>query len=415
MIWRGGESAVFLLYCAMFGMLSFSILNESDGRFGEYLTLYFVSLVVAYIGFRFLFSKYRASSASQRQQWLQGSNRAADILLAVSCAIIVAHFIYLGHIPLFTASMSNDYFGVMRVRQAIFFDAPAVFRYLPNFVLKSFLPFLTLYFYVQGARWRFVFTMLLGLLYGVALLTKIFVVIPLLPLILYLVLRGRFVKAIGCTALIAAFLAILVFVQNPQVRPTFWTSPDQVTMSGTPLYTESAPVPAKARTASYPAFQFVETIYIRVFAIPGQVITAWFNDIPAKVPFAHGCGYRWLAAIRGCEFQFFPQLVHDIENPILVAQGVHGTMTAASFMEDYANFGGKGMVFGAVMMAFVLALVASVFGREWRWALVMNCIPIGLLIELPLTTVLLTGGWALTILLFLVFRHSLNAVAPQNK
>jgi len=39
--------------------------------------------------------------------------------------------------------------------------------------------------------------------------------------------------------------------------------------------------------------------------------------------------------------------------------------------------------------------------------LILNCIPIGLLIELPLSTVLLTGGWALTIIVYLLLRPGL--------
>ncbi|WP_286797316.1 hypothetical protein [Pandoraea sp. 64-18] len=399
------ESIVFYLYVVLFLMLASSTLIESDGGNAGYLLTYFVTLVIAYFVFKFAVERRAENWFSKN--YAVNPNKIADALFVASILVVIAHFIYLGQIPLVSASTSNDYFGVMRIRQAIFFDAPAVYRYLPNFVLKSLLPILTLYYYVSGSRFRFFLSTVMGMFYGLALLNKIFVLIPFVPLMLYLLLNRRFVRAILCGAIMAAGLAVLVFVQNPQVRPSFWTSPDQVTMSGEPLYVESAPVPKERRSATFPAFQFVDTIYLRLFVVPGQVVSAWFADIPEKIPYGHGCGYRLVAKLKGCDFRFYPSLVHDIENPVLVAQGVHGTMTAASFMEDYANFGGKGMVLGGVLLGFVLAAVSAVFAGQWRWALILNCIPIGLLIELPLSTVLLTGGWALTIIVYLLLRPGL--------
>jgi hypothetical protein len=97
-------------------------------------------------------------------------------------------------------------------------------------------------------------------------------------------------------------------------------------------------------------------------------------------------------------------LINDLENPALLKQGVHGTMTAASFMEDYANFGLKGLILSGLSLGLVLAIVGLIFGASWRWLLVFNLIPIALLIELSLTTVLLSGGWLLSSMLYLVFR-----------
>jgi len=171
----------------------------------------------------------------------------------------------------------------------------------------------------------------------------------------------------------------------------------------------------KTESSSYPVVQFVETIYLRIFVVPGQVVAVWFSNIPARLPFANGCGYRFVAAIRGCEFQFYPSLVHDIENPILVREGVHGTMTAASFMEDYANFGYRGLVLSGVVFAFLLAFIARMFSGDWRWALMLNFIPVAMMIELPLSTVLLTGGWAVTLLLYLVFRDRLKSAAETKE
>ncbi len=90
-------------------------------------------------------------------------------------------------------------------------------------------------------------------------------------------------------------------------------------------------------------------------------------------------------------------------------------MTAASFMEDYANFGYRGLVLSGALFAFLLAFIARMFSGDWRWALILNFIPIAMMIELPLSTVLLTGGWAVTLLLYLIFRDRLKTAGETKE
>lgn len=90
-------------------------------------------------------------------------------------------------------------------------------------------------------------------------------------------------------------------------------------------------------------------------------------------------------------------------------------MTAASFMEDYANFGYAGLVLSGVLFALLLAFIARMFSGDWRWALILNFIPIAMMIELPLSTVLLTGGWAVTLMLYLIFRDRLRTASDAKE
>lgn len=419
---RARDSAAFLLYCALLAVLFLSVIAESGSTNAFYLLMYAGALLVGYVIFHKLLSRPCASRLTEKQskRFIDIADPLADGLL-VGCAVfIVLHFLYLGHIPLFAGIQSNDYFDIMRIRQSVFFEAPAVFRYLPNIILKSVLPFLLLYYCVTGRGKNFWIIVTLATFYGLSLMNKMFVVILYAPLMLYLLFKWRFFTAARIALIPVAALALLVFVQNPQVRPELWTPRDKATASGKPLIIEAPTTlqalaaKKKTQSASYPALQFVETIYLRVFVIPGQVVTLWFSNIPKKLPFASGCGYRLIAALRGCAFQFYPSLVHDIENPVLVAEGVRGTMTAASFMEDYANFGPKGLILSGVLMAFLFALIDQLFAEDWHWALILNFIPIAMIIELPLPTVLLTGGWALTLLLYPIFRARLKSAAGET-
>jgi len=408
------NSAAFLLYCGLFLVLFASVLTQSGARNLPYLLVYAAALLLSYAAFLRLSRPAAGKPAGYSQRFLPMADMIANGLLAASAVFIVLHFAYLGQVPVFAGIRSDDYYDIMRIRQSVFYEASALFRYVPNLLVKSVLPFLLLYYSVTGRRRLFWLTVVLGTFYGLSLLNKMFVVILFAPLILHLCFSGRLYTAARMMLIPIAALALLVFVQNPQIRPETWTPRDKATASGKPLVVEGYVSRKQTESASYPALQFIETIYLRVFIVPGEVVTAWFNNIPANLPFADGCGYRLVAAVRGCEFRFYPSLVHDIENPRLVKEGVHGTMTAASFMEDYANFGAKGLVLSGVLLAFVLSLIARLFAGNWRWALILNFIPISMMLELPLTTVMLTGGWALTLLLYYVFRARLKEADAGN-
>lgn len=422
---RAKESAVFLLYCGLLAVLYYSIISESGPKSAPQLLTYAGSLLLSYGLFRKLLFKGDGREAARKDRqaisFIKYPDRFADGLLIVCAIFIASHFFYLGYVPVADGILSNDYYDIMRIRQSVFFEAPAVFRYLPNIILKSLLPFLLLYYCVVGQKGRFWLSMVIATFYGVALMNKMFVVILYAPLMLYLLFNRRFFTAAWIALLPLGALALLVFVQNPQVRPELWTARGAATASGKPLVIEAPTTleqlveKKKTQSSAYPALQFVETIYLRVFVVPGQVVTVWFSNIPQKLPFANGCGYRLIAAIRGCEFRFFPSLVHDIENPILVREGVRGTMTAASFMEDYANFGNKGLVLSGIVLALLFALIARLFAGNWRWALILNFIPVAMMIELPLSTVLLTGGWATTFLLYPIFRARLKSAAGETR
>lgn len=430
------QSVVFILYLGLTLILCASVIQEGGEAYAGDLGAYVATLIVAFGIFTIILQKYTINAASSGTFKNSLLNRTADVLLAAAAAFVVVHILWLGHIPLVTGASINDYYDVMRVRQGIFFDALPVFRYGPNLLLKSLFPFLILYFYVVGRRVHFWCAVVIATLYGAALMNKMFIVIPIAPIFLLLIMRRKIFLAASILALPVAMLAILVFVQNPHTRPTFWTAPEDATASGKPLIIErsvtasmaanmTADMTAEKMTEKmegmlgvklaanidgivFPAFQFFQTIYIRIFVIPGQVVKAWFNNIPSNLPYANGCGYRWASGLLGCEFRFIPQLIHDIENPALVAEGIKGTMTAANFMEDYANFGRWGLIFSGIFMGFLLSLIGAIYRKNWRSALLLNLIPVMMLIELPLSTILWTGGWAVTTLLYLVFRERMG-------
>lgn len=408
------QSAAFFLYLALTLILVCSVTRQSGTAFVDDLVSYLVALILAFLAFSVAARKLRISDFGSGRPPLLPLAALANLLLAASILFIAGHFVSLGGVPLIKGALDNDYYSIMRTRQSIFMDAPGLFRYGANLLLKSLFPFLILYFYAVRDMKRFWITLFVAICYGAALMNKIFIVIPAFPIIVFLFYKRRFKMAGMALALPVALLAILVFVQNPQVRPKLWTPVGMATASGAPMVTErSNGDQIQVDVTASPAYQFVETIYLRTIVIPGQVVTAWFRHIPENLPYAKGCAYRWAAAILRCEFQFMPQKVHDIENPILVREGIKGTMTAANFMEDYANFGRAGLIGSGIVMGFLLALIGVIYGVRWRVAILLNLIPIAMLVELPLSTILLTGGWAFTTLLYALFKSRIDELEVQ--
>lgn len=146
----------------------------------------------------------------------------------------------------------------------------------------------------------------------------------------------------------------------------------------------------------------------RVVFVPGEVVGNWFAVIPADVPFANGCGYRPVAAMLGCAHQNFPQLVYSIYNRSLVKQGVSGTMNAAGFMDEYANFGLPGLIVSGVIMAVLLYLLGILFAGRRAIGIALNAVPLLFLSSGALLTLLVSGGWLTTLLLYVVFYSELD-------
>jgi len=411
--------SVFVIYCVLFLLLFFSVALESGYTYLGYLVLYFAMLVVAYFTISQVIIIFLPGILGHRTIGLPGCDGqkrwVSTALLICSVLFVIAHFIYLGHVPVITAFLEDGYYNIMLIRQSIFFDAPALYRYIPNFLVKTIFPILLLYFFLTSKP-KFWITMAVGSIYSVALLNKLFIVLLVIPLSIYFILCMKIWRTFFLSVVPIVGVMLIVFAQNPMIRPAPWSDiahplsqyfPQALeieSVNRTNLLAEKIPLYEPADSTAKIYGGVVDTIYRRVFVVPGQVVSTWFRRIPTDIPFAEGCASRPIAWLKGCEFIFMPRLINDLENPVLLKQGIHGTMTAASFMEDYANFGLKGLILGGLSLGLVLAIVGQIFGTSWRLLLVFNLIPIALLIELPLTMVLLSGGWLLSLMLYLVFR-----------
>jgi hypothetical protein len=428
--------AAFAFYLLSVCWLVFSVFLVSGTRYLGQLELFLVVLLASYPFMVMAVRWLPLEPLLGAVRFAGWRDSAAWILLVLAVALAAGHFVHLGSVPVYDAFREQDYFKVMLIRQNIFDDAGVVWRYAPNMLIKSVLPFLLFYF-VSRSLAGFLITLLVGTFYAIATLNKIFIVFLIAPAFIVAALEFDIRRAALMALALMAGLLILPLIQNPQVRPQIWVNiaahlpepalstrlSDKANQPGTmdaealkrlaEIEGERAKIGIRIDRSS-PLYVAFDTIKRRIVDVPGEVITAWFRHIPSKIPFTYGCGYRWLAAIKGCEFRFVPAEINALERPDLAKLGVAGTMTAASFMTDYANFGSWGFVISGLVLALLFAALGLVFRDDWKAAVALTAVPIMLLMEIQLSTVILTGGWFLTVLFYLIWCRSPGGAVQRS-
>lgn len=407
--------ATTVLYGVLLGLLVASLMLAGGGAYAHYILLYAATLGCAYALFWRVSNRFglpRRSRSAGAWHGVARRDSAAVALLAASFIFFVLHLVRLGSVPVVDGALVTEYFTVKRIRQDIFQDGMnPIWTYGPNLVLKCVLPFLVFHFLLRSRLWTAV-ALVLACLYGTALINKISVILPIIPAFVIAVLKRRWSAAVCLPMLPAVCIVFLVMVQNPHLRPK---EMDDFAHAARVKFALRVPQEQREdKPNDYPAIYrkgdvkvsgaletAVDAIYRRVVLVPGEVMSTWFSLIPSQVPYANGCGYRWMAPFLGCRYVAYAARISDIENPQLVAAGVHGNMNSASFVEDYANFGVAGLIGSGIVFALFLTGIARLFAGNWEANLALNLVPLLLLLEAPLSTVLLTGGWLATLLLYL--------------
>lgn len=412
--------AALCLYMCLAGLLLASLAMASGTRYLHFVLLFLFSLLVAYAVFWQFSARIpqhlRDFSCSPNTVW---GGRASLLVLAVAVGFASLHLLRLGGIPVIQGMLETDYYTVMLVRQYIFHtELHAVWKYGPNILVKSVFPFLVFY-YLFRSRFLLLVTLVFGGLYAVSLMNKLFVVLLVLPALIHALIFRRWLTAVGLMVIPALGLTFLILVQNPHMQPQAFVETIDAIRERTRLGLNDE---QRAALVQYYALRADEgggnisrnhsagalsiaadTLYRRILLVPGAVMTAWFDHIPSRLPFAGGCGYRWMAPVLGCQYVAYAFQINEIENPELASKGVRGSMTTAFFVEDYANFGIVGLVIAGFVLAMILNAIGRLFGTAWEANLALNAIPLVLLLEIPLGTVILTGGWIITFFLYLLF------------
>lgn len=324
-------------------------------------------------------------------------------LALLFAAVFIAHMVTLGNIPILTALSSNDDHGISVIRQQGYFGLPLWLRYMSDYSFKALGPALLVITYLYRRR-LFWFVLLIGSLYSLAVFVRILPAIFLTPLLLLLLFQRRWLHLALTAALLALLVTVATSASAPDIRNTFVPEDsslnilNQTDKDAAAQYTAAKKVTTDWRTGSA-----IYAIFERALFIPGQVTDQWFYFYSRPEAREHGCGYRTLARFLGCEYVPVPSKLYQAFYQENTQRGMLGSLNAASFMSDYANFGSIGIVVSTILTALLFCLVTVIY-RDHPLALPLNIPLIMVSMETSIVTALNSGaGWLAMTALFLYF------------
>lgn len=314
-------------------------------------------------------------------------------LLVLFASIAVMHLVTLGHIPAILAHQTNDGYEIAKIRANGYFSLEVWQRYASDYAIKGIGPTLL----VLAARfksWVFVPALVVGLCYTVALFVKVNPVYLLLPLIFYFFLCRRFVAAIAVLILMATSVAINWTASTPQLRSESQATEDVVNEIKAPNRHINRPEQTSLNQAG---LGWLLSIRERFVIVPAQVTAQWYFEYADPGSQEGGCGYRFMAKLLGCPYVHIPTKLYRIYYADLVRErGLTGSLNAGAYMHDFANFGYKGVIVGALFFGVLFCLIRFLCGTDPAF-LALNLMPALSLAEMPLSTVLNSGGWLMII------------------
>lgn len=379
--------ALFWLNILVFCLLLFGLIAAYGVQYIDETCYYILPFILTYV---FLHRKKEVIVISENSMPKSNEKvllRLVDVMLIGTVLFQIVHFIMLGHVPIITAAISNDYYGIAFIRQSIKELDITWINYGSAFLMKAIMPF-GLFLLYQMDKKRFWIYFIICSFYALALMQKALIISILIPLITYLLLQGKWIKSTLLLTFAMIGIVFLVYVTNPELRP--FNKADKT----------SSKVVVQVDAGS----AIAGGISDRIFKLTGKMVGNWFKYVPDTIPFQYGNGYRLVAKAKG---EPFADISREIYKKMFLKEtklGLEGTATSAFFMYDYANFGKYGLVLAGILLAAIFKLINRLFGDDWRSKIALNSLSVFWLSSAALTSTLLSGGWAIIILMYFVFK-----------
>jgi hypothetical protein len=337
--------------------------------------------------------------------------------IATLCVgISLLHYFVFDGFTLLRVLASRDSLDAAMIRQNTG-NIPGWMNYLKAFAMSALFPVGLLLATMLRKRFLIAAFLFFGMLYAVNLLQKSGPIVIVLPTVLYLVGARRYVRAVILSAGVVCVVVSLGFVANPGIQPAFMRNAFRATMPASISRTtpeagrDAKRAERKVKNVQPPQVRdglsrLSGGLFNRVVIVPGNVVGLWTNLIPSEIPYGRGCGYRFLAPLLGCEFQNYSLIVYDKKYPEYTSVGIHGSVNAASMMVGFANFGPWGVIPYGILQGIMAIVLYRVFRRDPLLILPVNATYIFFLSSSDLLTTLLSGGWALAVLMFVTMGRS---------
>ena len=377
----------FVLYCVIVVFLFPGVYYKSGYRFFGELFIHLISFICIY----FLLQKI-IPSVSVPAKFSFGTKLNSlvlylpDAALVLVVAFVVFHFIHLGFVPLVESAQSDNVVDIALIRQNVTTHSSGWVNYLRSFIMRAILPFFVVYSCIVQDKKRFIAWTIIAVIYSLNLMQKSYIVMAFVPLALYFFLNRKYLKSFAVMMIPVIGVYFLMIL----TRPSKVTAQDEkIELTTSETLNKSS-----------------KSLISRLMVVPGKTVGDWFLLIPDEYPFLNGCGYRF-AKIFGCEHIEYSKIFYPHLYPQYAENGLRGTVNVASFMYEYSNFGKVGLIIASLIISLLFIAIQKMFDHEFLWLAVFNFFPALLLSSTSFTTLLFSGGWGLTILLFFIFRDKL--------
>lgn len=397
------DNSLLSLYLLMFLGILFGSIYDAGTTFLPHLLLVSLALLTSYISLFFLQKKYQISI--EFKLFDKFISRGLDYALLLLCiTIVLVHFFSMGHIPVITALLSSDYVEIVHIRNDIPNQSPTFIWYLCHISLKALFPGLAFYFFYNKQRFLGWSILLLGMAYGFAMMQKSYALSITLPSLIYFLFRLKFFPSLLVGGLILSQIYGLVYITNPDLRSQLnfenenleLVDEDDFYIDMDENYIEN--LRKSINTSS-------NTLVHRVFLLPGAMVNNWFRIIPEKMPFLEGAGYRFLSPfLEGKKYVDYNRQLYRVIYPSYAKRGFKGNVNAASFIYEYSNFGKLGLFLSGLLLGVILFFTQLIFKDYPLVNFAFNGMYIFYLSSIAMSTLLFSGGWIFTILLFLVLK-----------
>lgn len=398
----GKEHILLALYSFVFFVLLIGVYSHTGFKYFPLLSIFIGTLFFSY----FLLNKYMYHSFAKLSDFISLNIKSLSTLNLIAfgsiIGFIVLHYFYMEGVPLFKALATTDHLEVSSIRNKVTTECPKWINYLASFYIKAIIPFYLFYFFHQKKYTLFTILFLVSGFYTISLLQKSYIVTIILPLFIFFLLKKKWLFSIFSIVFIICSVLFLTRVANPHLNNRNTQIEQKEIVNKSPI------IPNPKKDDSTPVGEnktitMIKSLSDRVFIIPGEIASIWFSYIPNKLPYLNGCGYRFLTPLLKCDHIKYPEVIYDLEYPEYAKLGVKGTLVTSTFMHDYSNFGKLGLFISGIILSLLLFILKLLFKNNFEFQLIFNLTPVLLLSSSALSTLLLSHGWMLTVILFVIY------------
>lgn len=402
------EHTLLFLYSIILLLLLYGVVHVSGVRYLGLMLALIIALYLAYFaGIKLGLKSFLVRLIGKRSLSLSKKQlRLLIILLSVyTVGSIIVHFVLMGGSPPLMSLSLDNADEVAQIRRAITSESNPLMNYVSSFSIRAFLPFLIFYFYVKNQKKAYLIILVIGCFYAFSLMQKSYIITLLAPVFVHALINKNWKNLALYILLMLAVVVGLSFFANPEIRQEL--AQEELVEE---LVEEGEDSPKYKPNGVERIFL---GLYNRIMIIPGEMVAEWFEKVPAEKPFLYGNGYRIVAKIKGEEFENYQAELYPLIRPNFYKRGLRGNVNTASFMYDYANFGVYGLILSGISLALLFIVIEALFINDFLNKISLNLFSILIISSTALTTTMFSGGWALILVLYLLFLRN-NKLNPES-